>query len=154
MGVIDLDARVKKLEAEGEAGGAVVDQLEAAVTALEEATGYSTTEHVVGTWIDDSPVYEKTVVLENVNYATANTNYTVMEIPDLAVPVSLSALFSNSAKTVYHMSPYVATDEMAKKSFFDFDSTNSLIFFTSQDTWGSTNMIVTARYTKASTPTT
>lgn len=154
MGVIDLDARVKKLEAEGEAGGAVVDQLEAAVTSLEEAAGYSTTEHIVGTWIDDSNIYEKTVVLENVNYATANTNYTVMEIPNLGVPVSLTALFSNSAKTIYHMAPYVATDETAKKSFFDFDITNSLIFFTSQDTWGSTNMIVTARYTKASTPTT
>ena len=35
MGVIDLDARVKKLEADG-AGGAVIDQLEAAVTDLEE----------------------------------------------------------------------------------------------------------------------
>lgn len=38
MGVIDLDARVKKLE-EGGGGGAdptVIDQLEAAVTALEE----------------------------------------------------------------------------------------------------------------------
>ena len=38
MGVIDLDARVKKLES-GESGGVdptVIDQLEAAVTALEE----------------------------------------------------------------------------------------------------------------------
>ena len=35
MGVIDLDARVKKLEQEA-GGGAVIDQLEAAVTALEE----------------------------------------------------------------------------------------------------------------------
>lgn len=34
MGVIDLDKRVKKLEQDG-AGGAVVDQLEAAVTAIE-----------------------------------------------------------------------------------------------------------------------
>lgn len=35
MGVIDLDARVKKLEKDG-TGGAVIDQLEAAVTSLEE----------------------------------------------------------------------------------------------------------------------
>lgn len=35
MGVIDLDARVKKLEQDA-GGGAVIDQLEAAVTALEE----------------------------------------------------------------------------------------------------------------------
>ena len=35
MGVIDLDARVKKLEQDA-GGGAVIDQLEAAVTDLEE----------------------------------------------------------------------------------------------------------------------
>lgn len=35
MGVIDLDARVKKLEQDA-GSGAVIDQLEAAVTALEE----------------------------------------------------------------------------------------------------------------------
>ena len=35
MGVIDLDARVKKLEAE-QGGGAVIDQIEADLTALEE----------------------------------------------------------------------------------------------------------------------
>jgi hypothetical protein len=34
MGVIDLDKRVRKLEQDG-SGGAVVDQLEAAVTAIE-----------------------------------------------------------------------------------------------------------------------
>lgn len=112
------------------------------------SVNYSTTEHAVGAWIDGSTVYEKTIVLENVNYATANTNYTVMQIPNLAVPVSLTAIFSNSGKTIYHSSPYVATDAQAKKSYFDFDMTNKLIFFTSQDTWGSTNMIVTARYTK------
>lgn len=44
MGVIDLDARVKKLE-EGGAGGAVIDQLESAVTALEETVnGNGTTD--------------------------------------------------------------------------------------------------------------
>lgn len=109
---------------------------------------YSTTEHVVGKWIDGNPVYEKTIMLENVNYSSINTNYTVMTIPDLAVPISLTALFSNSGKTIYHSSPYVATDAQAKKTYFDFDMTNKLIFFISQDTWGSTNMIVTARYTK------
>lgn len=36
MGVIDLDARVKKLEQGGGSGGAVIDQIEADLTALEE----------------------------------------------------------------------------------------------------------------------
>lgn len=66
MGVIDLDKRVKKLEQEG-TGGGVIDQLEAAVTALEsdvedlqEAADYSTTECIVGKWIDNRPIYKKT----------------------------------------------------------------------------------------------
>lgn len=71
MGVIDLDARVKKLEAE-QGGGAVIDQLEAAVTALEgdvedlqDANSYSgTDEIVVGTWVDGSTLYQQTFALD------------------------------------------------------------------------------------------
>lgn len=65
MGVIDLDARVKKLEQGG--GGmdpAVIDQLEAAVTALEDAAEYSESEHVVGKWIDGNDLYEQTLALD------------------------------------------------------------------------------------------
>lgn len=41
---------------------------------------YSTTEQVVGTWLDGKPLYEKTVVVSNVNY---NANFTYEhEIPN------------------------------------------------------------------------
>lgn len=43
MGVIDLDARVKKLEQEG-TGGAVIDQLESAVTAIENELTVTVTD--------------------------------------------------------------------------------------------------------------
>lgn len=43
MGVIDLDKRVRKLEQEG-TGGAVVDQLEAAVTAIENELTVTSTD--------------------------------------------------------------------------------------------------------------
>ena len=43
MGVIDLDKRVRKLEQEG-TGGAVVDQLEAAVTAIENELTVTVTD--------------------------------------------------------------------------------------------------------------
>lgn len=43
MGVIDLDKRVRKLEQDG-AGGAVVDQLEAAVTAIENELTVTVTD--------------------------------------------------------------------------------------------------------------
>lgn len=43
MGVIDLDARIKKLEQEG-TGGAVIDQLESAVTAIENELTVTVTD--------------------------------------------------------------------------------------------------------------
>ena len=43
MGVIDLDKRIKKLEQEG-AGGAVIDQLESAVTAIENELTVTVTD--------------------------------------------------------------------------------------------------------------
>lgn len=88
MGVIDLDARVRKLE-QGGGGGAEIDQIEAALTALEEQINgdgetdlglagdvsdledavevlqtHSTTKRAVGTWIDGKTVYEKTYVFD------------------------------------------------------------------------------------------
>ena len=44
MGVIDLDKRVKKLEQADVAGGAELDQLEAAVTAIENDLTVTTTD--------------------------------------------------------------------------------------------------------------
>ena len=75
MGVIDLDARVKKLEQGG--GGAEIDQIEADLTALENTVGaigsYSTTEHEVGTWLNGDTIYEKTWDLtEAVEFTSAS----------------------------------------------------------------------------------
>lgn len=132
-----------------------LDKLQVGATIYDVPSGggssghtYSTTEQIVGTWIDGSTVYEKSIALYNVAYTTINTQYEIMQIPNIALPISISAVFSNSSKTIYHHSPYVATDANMKKSYFDFDMTNSRIFFISQDTWGSTNIFVTARYTK------
>lgn len=108
MGVIDLDARVKKLES-GESSGVdptVIDQLEAAVTALEETVNgdgetdlglvgdvaalqaeienlpvginYSTTEKEVGTWTDGKKVYQKTYVNYPVSASTSSTGVDVL----------------------------------------------------------------------------
>ena len=37
------------------------DIIDGALTALSEATTYSTTEQVIGTWIDGKPLYRKTI---------------------------------------------------------------------------------------------
>lgn len=48
---------------------------------------YSTTEQVVGTWIDGKPIYEK--VVENLNYtASASWQNTGITIPNLDIVIS------------------------------------------------------------------
>lgn len=57
MGVIDLDARVKKLEQEG-TGGAVIDQLEAAVTAIENELTVTVTDVTDDITTDPEIIFE------------------------------------------------------------------------------------------------
>lgn len=42
------------------------NNLDSRVTTLENGHTYSTTEQVVGTWVDGKPVYEKTILIGNV----------------------------------------------------------------------------------------
>jgi len=93
MGVIDLGKRVSAIEKEleGGAGGEVIDQLEAAVTALEEnATPARTvvTELTNGTAYDDfgGVFYEKLGNLVHVHVSvsgvTTNTNTVIFTMPE------------------------------------------------------------------------
>ena len=108
MGVIDLDRRVKKLEQEG-TGGGVIDQLEAAVTALEsdvedlqEAADYSETEHVVGKWIDGiTPVYEKTIVYTVESTATSGKLDIPHGVENMDTVVMLSGVINHISVTPY-----------------------------------------------------
>lgn len=109
---------------------------------------YSTAEQVVGTWVDGKPVYEQTVTLLNVNYSTIRSQYPILQIPSLETPVEIRGVFSNSAKTQYHTLPYMSTAQTPLVSFCDFDMSNKQVYFCSTDTWGSTNIFVTIRYTK------
>ena len=105
MGVIDLDARVKKLEQGG--GGidpTVIDQLEAAVIDLEETVNgdgetdlglvgdvaalqdslealseYSGTETKIGTWVDGKDLYAKTYVFTSTDLDDATIDTTVIQ---------------------------------------------------------------------------
>lgn len=108
MGVIDLDKRVKKLEQEG-TGGGVIDQLEAAVTALEgdvedlqEAADYSETEHVVGKWIDGiTPVYEKTIVYTVESTAASGKLDIPHGVENMDTVVMLSGVINHISVTPY-----------------------------------------------------
>ena len=97
MGVIDLDARVKKLE-QGGAGSAEIDQIEAAVTALEEAsvpvktTVDSLDAGTPGDATTGGVYYEVMGNLVHVHMAasgfTANTRTTSFTLPEAVRPAS------------------------------------------------------------------
>lgn len=116
MGVIDLDKRVKKLEAEG-TGGAVIDQLEAAVTDLEETVNgngetdlglvgdVAALEDVVSNLIED--VTSKVTLSEGIALDTGNRDryikaYKIANIVILHVEVKCTT-GSSAAGTAYHI---------------------------------------------------
>lgn len=72
---------------------------------------YSTNEHIVGTWIDGSSIYERTVVLPNT--ATANSLTLLMSDTDLSALNIVSTniidleIIARSEPTQYSGSPRV-----------------------------------------------
>ena len=47
---------------------------------IEEGKKYSTSEKVVGTWIDNRPLYQKTIVLENTTISSSTKEMTILDI--------------------------------------------------------------------------
>ena len=106
MGVIDLDARVKKLEAGG-GGGAdpgVIDQLEAAVTDLEETVNgngetdfglvgdVATLETAFGELVTD--ITDQFTPNPDLTFTAADTSYTITKIGNM---VFMNGTFAISA---------------------------------------------------------
>ena len=150
MGVIDLDRRVKKLEQEG-TGGGVIDQLEAAVTALEsdvedlqEAADYSETEHVVGKWIDGiTPVYEKTIVYTVESTATSGRLDIPHGVENMDTVVMLSGVINHISVTPYGESFPSKDSSMGRVTV---KASNIEVAITG--TWTDYVFNITLRYTK------
>ena len=47
---------------------------------ISENIKYSTTEKVVGTWIDNRPLYQKTIVLENTTISSSTKEISILDI--------------------------------------------------------------------------
>lgn len=153
MGVIDLDARVKKLEQDG-TGGAVIDQLEATVTALEgdvedlqEGHIYSETEHVVGKWTDGiTPVYEKTIVYTVESTATSGKLEIPHGVENMDTVVMLAGVINHISVTPYGESFPSKDSTMGRVSV---KASNIEVAITGA--WTDYVFNITLRYTKTST---
>lgn len=117
------------------------------------AVHYSTDEHIVGTWIDGSTLYEKTIYNDNFYYPTTGTWVDIATISGISKLISSSAIISNSAKTAYQDFNYNPTNQ--KSSKIRADISTGKIQFISADNWGTSqtgaDLIVIIRYIKSST---
>lgn len=109
---------------------------------------YSTTEHIVGTWIDGSPVYEKTQYISAlpssigdwVNYPHGISNF------DRLISVSGTA-YSSVIPQQLNL-PHVATTMAAQITISVSDTDIAFIVGQDRSSW---EAYVTIRYTKSST---
>lgn len=114
---------------------------------------YSTTEHIVGTWIDGSPVYEKTQYISAlpssvgdwVNYPHGISNF------DRLISVSSTAYNSTVPQqlNIPHVSATSGASPTAPQIAISVSETN-IAFIVGQDR-SSWEAYVTIRYTKSST---
>lgn len=115
---------------------------------------YSTTEQVVGTWVDGKTLYEKCFYVSNLAYTTENDFKEIGTISGVDNIISVSGILSNSANNKQRPLAYIdpVTGKYAILSFeftADHGNANSL-FFTSSDTWATANLKAIVQYTKSS----
>ena len=111
---------------------------------------YSTSEKVIGTWIDGKPLYEKSYY-GVVAYTTVNQYVDLFSVPStIDILVSINATLGNTAGTNRYSLDHA--DESGKHSFVKFhtENNNSVIQFYSEDTWNGARIAVTIQYTKSS----
>ena len=112
------------------------------------AVHYSTDEQVVGTWIDGSPVYEKTISLDNISgtsYSTSALGLNISKVVSFFAYIHLGSDGGYGWMTTPHT-------EYAQRTYrldCHYQSGDDKIYITSD--WGLSGAIFVMRYTKSST---
>jgi hypothetical protein len=97
---------------------------------------YSTTEHVVGTWIDGKPIYEKSYPITNTNISTG-WNILINNVSDIDTFVSGECALSDSSYGYSWEASYHNNGDIAIYNFLGGDISSA-------------NGYVTIQYTKSS----
>lgn len=119
------------------------------ISANSGFSDYSTTEHVVGTWTDGSPVYEKTFEFTNPQAGNAIKQHNISNFDKI-----ISVMGSFHRDDGYEEPvPYPTTDVRFIVSLVDFTSTNMTMVVGSiyAGTYKLRRVSFTIRYTKTST---
>jgi len=112
------------------------------VSSVENALNYSTSEHVVGKWIDGSTLYEKTIDFGALPNATTKSKG--HGITNLGKVISINGIATKSG--AFKPIPYIWN-----ATHIDIEATDSLVYInTGSDMSSYTATYVTLRYTKTS----
>ena len=107
---------------------------------------YSTTEQVVGTWIDGKPVYEKVVVKTN-HQLVSGSNDISLGVQNMETLIDSTIHVSNSAHTnVRRVSQYEKTGNDQLGYMISLSSGTLTIY--AYATWSTPNIYIIVRYTK------
>lgn len=111
---------------------------------------YSTTEQVIGAWIDSKPVYEKTFVLHSTDRAG---NYTFYDVSDLNIDTCVEIkgmcdrIVPNVGTIIYPMNAWESSQYHTCLVYSHFDGRIQYqIYFPSVES--TSEQIITIRYTK------
>ena len=107
---------------------------------------YSTTEQVVGTWIDGKPIYQKTISLGGLTTKDVDTN-----INDIDVVVNISIMASQSGREFWTQMPRIQSNGNCMNTFDVIKSSNKWIIKIAGTTdWSSiyVESYATIQYTK------
>ena len=127
--------------------GMTATDVQAAVSELKsnltDLTTYSTTEQVVGKWINGKPLYRKTV--DTGTLPNNNTKNVAHNISNLDVIVSYIGIAWNSGKTDFRIMPYPSTNDWIMGLYV---SNTNITYTTQKDFSFLTSSYVTIEYTK------
>ena len=108
---------------------------------------YSSTEHVIGTWIDGKPIYEITV---DTGTLPNNTTKTIAHgISDLKAVIDLRGYALNTNNGINIPIPYVYKSGSYSKSLQAYADATNITFISGENMSGYTESYVTLQYTKS-----
>ncbi len=107
------------------------------------AVHYSTDEHVIGTWIDGKPLYEKVIILNNVNITSGILSFAT----DLSNIDNIATIYSTireaGGQSIYTL-PWAG---LASTGVY-FNTSDNKIYFKSTDTFSNATIYLNFQYTK------
>ena len=108
---------------------------------------YSTTEHIVGTWIDGRPIYEITLDVNTTLSSGENTLYHSISDLDMCIFITGCCTYNNGSEWL--ILPYVSPDYVSNYSV-TIGNVNSSTYkiFVGQMFTSIENIYVTLRYVK------